>query len=74
MIQIKNQPAQITKAVSFQPLTADDIADIGSLFHHTPRSFGDDARDLRLAANRRPQHTNDKPLTFGLRSMFPGNI
>jgi len=56
----------------FASLTADDLADIGSLFDHSPRSYATDIRDLRIEAARKPA-ANCQPLSFSLRSVFPSN-
>lgn len=58
----------VTATTNVSPLTADDLADIASLFGHTARSWAADVRDLRAAGRN-----TDRPLTFGLRAVFPSN-
>ena len=41
----------VTSALSFAPLTADDLADIHSMFNQTVRGRTLDERDLRQSMN-----------------------
>lgn len=68
-----SKPA-VVSAISFAPLTADDLADIHSLFGHTVRTHAEDLRDLRIAAKAKanPVHAraHSPALSFSLREVF----